>query len=153
MDNGANGGNRGTAGGAVDFGAPNDASADNFAKVVETDSSKVGHETKRALGQVAVGYAVDLSKDEIDKDTYKELKGVVASFERNNEANGEKYVDLHGMADKRNEIMTESLDKNWSRKFGGAAVEADSVDTEVMDFEQLANGITEVANQGGEQAV
>lgn len=158
MDNGADGGNRGAADNAIDFGALNNSGTDDFAKVVEVDGSRASQETKKALGQVAVGYAVDLSKDQIDKDTYKELKDVVASFEKKNEANGEKYVDLHGMADRRNEIMTESLDKNWNRKFGGAAVAASG--TEVMDFGQLVNeqGDGQSAsdgapmNQGGEQA-
>lgn len=131
------GGNRGNTGRAVDFEALN--------------KSQTTQEMKKALGQVAVGYAVDLSKDEIDKDTYKELKDVMASFEKKNEVSGEKYVDLYGMANRRNEIMTESLDKNWNRQFGGAAVEAN--DTEVMDFTQLANEQDGAVDQGGEQAV
>lgn len=130
MDNGANGGNGGGfAGGADSFGAPQSFSE----ATTKPEADKRRDDTKKALGQMAVGY-VDLTGTEIDKTTYNELKGGVDRFKE-----GKEGTDLNALADWRDKLMTESLDRSFNRKFGGKAV--DIAQNEILEFDKLREDV------------
>lgn len=131
MDNGANGGNGGGfAGGANSFGVPQSFSE----AMTKSETDKRRDDTKKALGQMAVGY-VDLTGEEMDKTTYNELKGGVDKFKE-----GKEGIDLNALADWRDKLMTESLDRSFNRKFGGKVV--DIAQNEILEFDKLREDAT-----------
>lgn len=128
MENGVNGGNGGDPVKGI-FGAPQD-----FAEMVNgQEKSKLPDDTKKMMGQMAVGY-VDLTGDEISKEDYKELEDGLAKFKKKGK-DGKEEVDFHAMDDwRQKDLMVESLDQAYNRKFGGKIAEATQ---KVMDFDAL----------------